>query len=404
MTNKILCVDDEPKILEAFERQFLTQFDIQTALGPDAAIEVIANEGPFAVVVSDLRMPGMDGIKFLSRVREMAPDTIRIMLTGNADLSSAVMAVNEGNVFQFLTKPCPTETLARTLNTALKQYHLITAERELLEQTLQGSIGILMEILGLVNPTAFSRTHRIRRYVREMAEHLRLDDRWQYELAATLSQIGCVAVPPDVMERAVRHKALAAEEEEVLLSHCTVGHRLLVKIPRLAKVAEMVAQQRSDWPQTGTADPVLIGAHLLRVAVDFDDQVQQGKSLAEARANLHGRPQYNPRIVDALRKVQVGASTCRTRLVSLIELKPGMSIESDLYSKTGVLLLAKGHEVTESAIARLESFASLFGIAEPISVIGLAADLGPSTNEDLGDFSGALASVSLRLGEPPQSA
>jgi DNA-binding NtrC family response regulator len=99
---------------------------------------VIANKGPFAVVVSDLRMPRMDGIKFFSRVPETATDTVRIMLTGNADLSSAVMAVNEGIIFHFLTKPCPSETLVRMLNNALKQHKLIAAERELSEQTRRG--------------------------------------------------------------------------------------------------------------------------------------------------------------------------------------------------------------------------------------------------------------------------
>lgn len=404
MTSAILCVDDEPRILEAFERQLRKQFDVHTALGPDAALNVMASQGPYAVVVSDLRMPGMDGIEFLSRVRQISPDTVRIMLTGNADLSSAVMAVNEGNIFQFLTKPCPGDMLVRTLTTALKQYELITAERELLEHTLQGSIGILMEILALVNPTAFSRTHRIRRYVREIAEYLKLDDRWQYELAATLSHIGCVSVPPEIMEKAFRRQRLTAEEQEVLSSQGAIGRRLLVKIPRLTSVAEMVAQQELPWPETGTADPMIIGAHLLRVVLDFDDQVQQGKSLAEARANMFGRREYNPRFVDALRRIQVDASKNRLRLVSLNGLKPGMTIESDLYSKSGVLLLAKGHEVTESAIARLESFASLFGIAEPISVIVLGADLEPLPNEHSADFSDALVSFSSRLGGPPQSA
>lgn len=398
MTNKILCVDDEPKILEAFERQLRKQFDLQTATGPEKGLQAIAENGPFAVVVSDLRMPGMNGIEFLSRVRHTAPDAVRIMLTGDADLSAAMMAVNEGNIFQFLTKPCPADMLARSFHAALKQNQLITAERELLEHTLQGSIGVLIEILSLVNPTAFSRTHRIRRYVRHMAEQLKLTDRWQYELAATLSQIGCVVVPVEVMDKCHLRRSLTLHEQEILSSQGSVARNLLAKIPRLGKVAQMVAEQTSSWNGAESSDPVLIGAQLLRVALDFDEEVQQGKSLGEAMSLLRARRQHNPKFIDALRQLQIDISKTQIRLVNLDQLKPGMHIEADLYSKTGLLLLAKGQEVTESAVARLTSFASLFGVAEPISVIIPGPDQEPTETDDLPDFSDTLAGVVSHLG------
>ena len=403
MTSKVLVVDDEPRILEALDRQLRRQFELRTAPSPEKALKMVTDDGPFAVVVSDLRMPVMNGIELLRQVRQISPDTVRIVLTGDADLSSAVMAVNEGNIFQFLIKPCPNEMLVRTLEIALKQYQLITAERELLEETLHGSIRTLIEILGLVNPTAFSRTHRIRRYVRHMAEQLQLADLWQYELAAMLSQIGCVVVPPEVMEKVYRRRALTANEQEIMSSQGRIGHKLLVKIPRLRHVAEMVAQQTSPWPDNGTSDAVLIGAHLLRVALDFDDEVQQGRSVAEVIAELRSRRGYNRRFIDALRRLQMDAAASQIRLVNLDQLKPGMTIESDLYSKTGVLLLAKGHEVTESAIARLESFASLFGIAQPISVVVLGTRLNVNAGEDVMDLTDTLAGVACRLGTPPES-
>src|SRR6185503_12829528 len=96
MTRRILCVDDDVHILQAFERQFRNQFEIQTALGPLLGLKAVAGDGPFAVVISDLRMPDMDGIEFLSRVRQASPDAVRIMLTGNADLNASISAVNEG--------------------------------------------------------------------------------------------------------------------------------------------------------------------------------------------------------------------------------------------------------------------------------------------------------------------
>lgn len=124
---KILFVDDEANVLKAIKRQFYRQFEIQTALGGEQGLEMIATEGPFAVIVSDLQMEDMNGLDFLRRVRESSPDSICVILTGFADLNVAVNAVNEGIIFRFLTKPCPQETLARTLNECLEQHRRLMA-------------------------------------------------------------------------------------------------------------------------------------------------------------------------------------------------------------------------------------------------------------------------------------
>src|ERR1700730_10145589 len=113
MLKRILCVDDEPNVLQAFERQFRKQFELHTAIGPERGLQAVAENGPFSVIVSDLRMPGMNGIEFLTRAKLMAPDTVRVMLTGQADLNATIAAVNQGNIFQFLIKPCPSDTLVR---------------------------------------------------------------------------------------------------------------------------------------------------------------------------------------------------------------------------------------------------------------------------------------------------
>jgi len=140
---RVLCVDDEPNVLEGLRRQLCRHFTVATAGGGVAGLEVIERDGPFAVVVSDMRMPGMDGAAFLNRVRERVPDTVRVLLTGRADLDAAVAAVNKGNIFRFLMKPCPSEVLIATLEASAAQYRLVTAERALLEQVLQGSIKAL---------------------------------------------------------------------------------------------------------------------------------------------------------------------------------------------------------------------------------------------------------------------
>jgi FixJ family two-component response regulator len=369
MVKRILFVDDDPRVLQAFERQFYKRFEIRTAIGPDLGLQTLANDGPFATVVSDLRMPGMNGIEFLTRVRQASPDTVRVMLTGDADLSAAMAAVNEGKIFQFLTKPCPSEMLTRTLESALEQHRLITAERELLESTLRGSIGVLSEILGLVNPQAFSRAQRIRRYVQHIVETLNLQDRWQYELAAMLSQIGCVTVPADTLDKFYKQQPLSLAEQQILSQQNAVGHNLLAKIPRLESVAQMVAEQATPWDEPSEVDVVKTGAQLLKVASDCDEQVMHGIPLTVVLAKMSEDLNYRPMFVTALQKLQMEEAKSETRWLKLTQMKPGMIVGAGIYSQTGLLLLAKGQEITDSAMARLNSFASLFGVIEPISVI-----------------------------------
>jgi DNA-binding NtrC family response regulator len=143
MIEKVLFVDDDRNLLASCERSFRRKFTVETAEGGEAALQAIAERGPFAVVVSDRQMPGMDGIQLLSLVRQRAPDTVRIMLTGNVDLEGAIKVVNEGNIFRFLTKPCALEILGKAVEDALAQYRLVTAEKELLNKTLSGSIKLL---------------------------------------------------------------------------------------------------------------------------------------------------------------------------------------------------------------------------------------------------------------------
>jgi signal transduction histidine kinase len=136
---KILFVDDDRAVLDSLRRGLCRHYDVTTALGPEEGLRVVEAKGPFAVVVSDLRMPGMDGVAFLKTVRERNPMAVGIMLTGHGDLTAAMAAVNEGHIFRFLTKPCPIPSLSRALDAGLEQYRLAAAEKELLRVTLENA-------------------------------------------------------------------------------------------------------------------------------------------------------------------------------------------------------------------------------------------------------------------------
>ena len=199
-------------------------------------------------------MPGMNGIEFLARVREAAPDTVRMMLTGFAEMQAVIEAINQGNIFRFLTKPCTTDIMVKALNDGINQYQLIRAEQELLAKTLKGTIQILTEILSLVNPEAFGRASRITRYVREIAEQIgdsRPEDSWILETAAMLSQIGCILLPQEAIKKLYQGKELSPEEDQVFQMHPGIAHDLLGQIPRLEAVAEVVYYQEKGFDGSG---------------------------------------------------------------------------------------------------------------------------------------------------------
>jgi DNA-binding NtrC family response regulator len=213
MADRILIVDDDPNLLASCERNLRRRFNVETAEGGQLGLEKIAARGPYAVVISDMQMPGMNGVQFLSTVKERAPETVRVMLTGNADVETAMRVVNEGNIFRFLTKPSAPEVLTKAIDDALAQYRLVVAEKELLNKTLNGSIKLLTEILSIMDTPSFGRTQVLRDMVAEATEKLSLVNAWEIHLAVMLAPIGYVTVPLETMlktpsaERPTSHHA-----------------------------------------------------------------------------------------------------------------------------------------------------------------------------------------------------
>jgi DNA-binding NtrC family response regulator len=189
MPAKILLVDDEPSVLAGYERTLHREFQVDTAVGGELGLQAIQRTGPYAVVISDMRMPGMSGAQFLAKARKSAPDTVRMLLTGYTDLGAAMEAVNEGNIFRFLTKPCAKDVLVPAIQSGVDQNELIRSEKELLEQTLLGSIKVLTDVLGAASPEAFGRSLRIAQFVRHIANKFSFAFRWRLEAAAKLSSL-----------------------------------------------------------------------------------------------------------------------------------------------------------------------------------------------------------------------
>jgi len=374
MGDKVLFVDDESSILQGIRRNLRKIFEVHLALGGEEGLAVLENEGPFAVVVSDMRMPEMDGIHFLSTVKEQCPDTVRVMLTGQGDMSTAIAAVNEGNIFRFLTKPCPPETLVQAVRAGIRQYQLIRAEKELLENTLKGSVAVLIDILSLTNPSAFSRAMRIKHYVVQVVESMQLDNCWQYEIAAMLSQIGCVTVPSETMEKFLTGDELSDSEQEMIHGHPEIARDLLSNIPRLEIVAGMIAHQNKNYDQYEATsavqeNPVNLGGQILKATIDFDALLSIGASPGKAVAQLEMKKGlYNQAVLAILEAVETPTFKKTIKLLKVSELRNGMALAEDIRGKNNMLIVAKGQEVNHALSRRLQNFASQRSIDNTVRV------------------------------------
>ena len=363
---RILCVDDEHRVLEGLERTLFEHFEVSTASGGAAGLELLSGEGPFAVVVSDMRMPLMDGATFLSRVRETVPDTVRVLLTGQADVNAAIAAVNKGNIFRFLCKPCPPDVLLPSLEAAVEQYRLVTAERELLDNTLKGAVKVLTDVLSLASPMAFSRSDQIKACVAHMAERLGSEDRWKYELAAMLSQIGCIILPPDTLDKVYAGQSITPDEQQMFDEHPEIGQRLLAHIPRLEQVAAMIRGQRVIDDDSHPTER--LGAEMLRIAIAVDRLVAGGSSLQGAVAKLAIGGGYDKLLLNTLRDFHGPKRSDIVRAVHVRELVSFMVLDEDVRAKNGNVVVSKGRVLSVALIERLTNWQRGAGIVEPIRV------------------------------------
>lgn len=374
---KVLFVDDDPNILRSFKRQFHNKINIQVAEGGEEALRMVDAEGPFAVIVSDMRMPVMDGATLLTKIRDKSPDTIRIILTGQSDLDSAIKAVNEGQIFRFLTKPCPPEVMGRTLVDSLTQYRLVTAEKVLLENTLTGAVKLLTELLGMVDPAAAKHANGVRFYVGYLVRKLGLPQPWEFDVAAMLSRIGGLTLPPTTMHKILTGIELTDEEKKLAESVPAVSAHLMENIPRLDKVAAMVRLQGVAFSEINGEpyqihdDRARVGGHLLKVANALETKIAEGLSLSSALEDLKRKPrEYDPRLIALLSDVEPVNKT-QTIAVNLDvgDMRPGMLLAEDVCTHSGAVLVKKGFEVTESILIRLRNYSKSHIINEPIRVI-----------------------------------
>ncbi|TWU06421.1 HD domain-containing phosphohydrolase [Stieleria varia] len=354
---RVLFVDDDEMMLKGIVRQQGEDFNITTATGPHEALEILADHDPFAVVVSDMRMPEMNGVQLLKRVRDSHPDTVRMILTGFAELNTTIAAVNEGNIFRFLAKPCDEDVMAKALRDGLRQYELIEAERELVEGTLHGSVKVLADVLALVSPLAFGQSTRVRATVDGILKRVPVENQWQLDIAAMLSSLGCVSLPAELLNKKLNGQPLTVEEHSQFNKHPELASELLQNIPRMDEVSAIIENQASSRP-TALSDSLKQKSMILKLALDYDCCELASESPLHALAKLQqSRLEYAPELFDALADFVKHERNFEILEVDVRQVTAGMVIAQDLFNSSGILMMSKGQTITSSALRLLENFA-----------------------------------------------
>lgn len=358
---KVLMLDDEPNVLSAYRRSIGRVFDLNTFTEGAEAIKELSGPTRYPVVVTDMRMPTMDGLQFVLNARKVAPHSVFIMLTGNADQQTAIDAINTGQVFRFLNKPCDGEELEKCIRVCLKQYELQQAERELLRDTLSGSVNLMMEILSLSQPQIASRTQDIRTVADQLIVELGESKHVHLSLASSFALIGAIALAP------CADGAVEIPDDD-LEQAAALGERLLEKIPRLKQVARIVGAQRltGKLPEKMDAENLVdFGGRFLRFVVDWNTETIKSdgnQTDGFSKLKMKSAGMYDHRLIFAAENlVQNHAESKNTKRVVKLSVEARHVRERDtlteaIMTKEGTLVLAKDCVLSGTMVERIKAF------------------------------------------------
>ncbi len=380
--HRILIVDDDARLLSSFKRILSSRFDVDAAENAAAALDMLRDDNPYSIVISDYKMPGMHGVDLLAEVGRRAPDTVRILLTGYAELNVALEAVNEGNIFRMLQKPCPPKTMAKALLDGVRFYEMAAARRELMEKTIQESVAVLGDLISLVKPDIYGRISRITPYVRHICREMDPPSLWEAVTGTRLSMTGFVTLPDEIVEKDLAGRQLAPKEQRLFNEHPAFAAEFIGKIPRMEEVARIIAYQEKRFDGSGVPEDnirerdIPLGARILKACLDCDRRVSSGMTYGEAlNALAENERWYDPDVVGHLFDALGDNPAFNERRVYLHGMEPGMIVTEDIMAVKGdteLKLLAAGQEVSEMTIAYLERFAQTYDITQPVKVVEAA--------------------------------
>ncbi|CAD5374361.1 Response regulator receiver modulated metal dependent phosphohydrolase [Rubrivivax sp. A210] len=412
----LLLVDDEPGILSSLRRLFRPHgWRILTADGGAEGLEILARE-PVDLVISDMRMPEMDGARFLETVRERRPEVVRLLLTGYADISSTVAAINRGAIYRYIAKPWDDGEIVLIVQKALEWAGLERENRRLSEQirrqneelrelnagledkvaqrtaelaqtngflnlaneelkrNFMVSIKMFSSLIEMRQGAVGGHSRRVADLARRLAARLGLDARAQQDvlLAGLLHDIGKIGFPDGLL--AQPPSRLSAEEQQRYRKHPVAGQDALMPLAELHQAAAFVRSHHERWDGLGFPDglegeAIPLGARIVAVVNEHDDlqtgmaaERQLGSDEAlQAMLAARGR-RYDPRVFDAFVELLGGGAEAERDCVLLAgELKAGMVLARDLHGPGGTLLLAADYVLDTRLVQQIQQFAQREG-------------------------------------------
>ncbi len=371
---RVLIVDDEANVQRSLSMLLRKEFDVTTASSGAEGLEAMSQSPEWDIVMSDMRMPGMDGAEFLTKARLLAPQSVRVLLTGQADTESTIAAVNDGQVFRFMQKPCSPMALRRVLGEAAEQRKLLTAESMIIESTLSQAILVLSEVLGTVHPLASLRCERLRAVVLNLCHSQGYEDIWQLDLAAALSHLGCIPLPAAIVNAGIRSEELSESDQKAWDEHPACGAGLIASIPRLEGVASIIGHQRTPPPEEWLGKPMVdwpvdvLGAEVLRTSLDYLDGLSKRDSISGVLATMSVAKTYQESILEALADLPVVDTSGQEMGIRASALRAGMVLLDDLKPKVGTTLACAGATVSQTLVRLAQNFSARGELHEPFRV------------------------------------
>jgi len=340
---------------------------VDLACLPDAekALVMLAQDDRFAAVLSGVHLPGMNGLKFLAEVRAKHPRAMRLMVTADRSFKTAAGAINVAHISKMLPRPCPPKVLKAAVQEAVQKFRQErSSDQDATRDLLLGCARMLVDILELTHPEAVQRSKRIRQRAQKVCTELKALSSQSMDMVILLSHIGCVALPPELLEDLEAGKRPSKEDMQIFYTHPSIAAHLLGNMPRMAKIAEIIRHQNTPVSQ----DPPL-AARILKACIDMDQMELTGASPDKALDFMASRPKvYDQKVLESLRRVTEEGMHARCLNVTVAELEPGMVMQRDMVTASGTVLLNKGEALSEASHLRVQTFHDLLQVQEPICV------------------------------------
>ena len=313
---KILIVDDEPDNLALLYRTLRGKYEITKATSAIEALEILKNQS-FNCILSDHKMPQMDGVEFLRRTYEVCPNTTRLLVTAYSDVKILIDAINYGKIYRYIKKPFNPDELLHIVEASL-EYHQLKVDNENLIKDLKelfsGTIRAIIEALDAKDSFTLGRSRRVTFYSLKMVERLHINntEKSRIELAGLLHDIGMIGVAEDILNKSQK---LTQEEFEEIKKHVQHSVRILEDIKQLYEVIEIIKYHHEYYDGNGypyglKGDEIPLGSRIIVVADAFDSMVsdrayRQGLDPQEAMRIIEERSgsQFDPDLVRLFKDV-----------------------------------------------------------------------------------------------------